>query len=508
MELIDGVPLSQQIAAGPLGVREAIDLAVQIAEAVAAAHEAGIMHRDLKPQNVMVTSGGRAKVVDFGLSRAFAAPQSAATISGDALTGAMAVLGTPGYMSPEQVRGLPTGPQSDQFALGAILYELLTNTRAFRGDSTVETLSSILVDEPRPIAELRQGVPPEVIVTVRRSLEKRPTDRYASTSDLARDLREALSVLVVETRTLPQGRRLARRPGRRKLLMAAAAAGVIVTMGVWSWNRRPPPPTAALPTVRHIVVLPFTNVTNDAADQVFADGLVETLTSSLSGLERLQKMLRIVPATEVRGGRITTVKEAQQAFGATLAITGSIQRLPSAVRLTLNLVDATRVTQLASRTIDIGAGREAVTQDVVIGAATALLSLELEPDARKALSAGGTQNARAFELFVQGRGLLQRFDRVENVDRAIDALSAAVAADPVYALAQTALGEAVLAEVRDRQARRVDRPGGGALRARAGDRQPRGRRARHPVDDRARPRPLRRGGDRCAERGGAGSGRE
>ena len=152
--------------------------------------------------------------------------------------------------------------------------------------------------------------------------------------------------------------------------IAAAAAVIVAAIGAGLWNRpaAPTAPAAALPAVRHIVVLPFTNVTNDPADQVFADGLVETLTSSLSGLERLQSKLRVVPASEVRGGRIATVKDARQAFGATLAITGSIQHLPSVVRLTLNLVDATTVSQLASRTIDIGAGREAVTQDVVIGA--------------------------------------------------------------------------------------------------------------------------------------------
>src|SRR4029453_13603494 len=126
-------------------------------------------------------------------------------------------------------------------------------------------------------------------------------------------------------------------------------------------------------------VMPLTNVTKEPSDQVFADGLVETLTSALTQLERYQRLLRGVPRSEVRAGRIESIRDARQAFGVTLAISGSIQRLPSSMRLTLNLVDAAEVVQLGSRTIDIGPGDEMLTQDTVAGAATALLAIELEP---------------------------------------------------------------------------------------------------------------------------------
>ena len=193
--------------------------------------------------------------------------------------------------------------------------------------------------------------------------------------------------------------------------------------------------------MRYIAVLPFANVTKDAADQVFADGLGETLTSSLTQLERFQRTLRVVPASEVRAGRVASVKEARQAFGVTLAISGSIQRLPSTLRLTLNLVDANALAQIASRTIDLATSREVITQDTVISAATALLALELEPGAKKALTAGGTAAPGAYELYVQGRGYLQRFDRgADNIDLAADAFTRAIALDPNYALAHTALG--------------------------------------------------------------------
>jgi tetratricopeptide (TPR) repeat protein len=227
------------------------------------------------------------------------------------------------------------------------------------------------------------------------------------------------------------------------------AAGVlfsVLLLGAPLW------PGAAVPsaqaplsqtTMRFIAVLPLANVTQDPADQVFADGLTETLTSSLTQLEKFQKTLRVVPASEIRSGRISSVKDARQAFGVTLAISGSMQRLPSTLRLTLNLVDAAQLSQISSRTIDIATSKEVITQETVISAATALLALELDAPAQRAITAGGTATPGAYELYVKGRGYLQRFDRgADNIDLAIDALSRAIATDPKYALAHTALGEA------------------------------------------------------------------
>ena len=356
------------------------------------------------------------------------------------------MLGTAGYMAPEQVLGQPADARADQFALGAILYEMLTNRRAFRRDSSVQTLSSILEDEPPPISEVRSDVPPAVVAIVSRCLAKRPEGRYGSTRDLAHDLRDVLEQIVVETRMLPFLRRRSSTPPRWRLpLVAGVVLSAVAVVGGLVWQRSAPPTQATGPAaaaLRQIVVLPFANITKDPVDQVFADGLVETLTSSLTELEKFPLTLRVVPASEVRSARIASAKDARQAFGATLAISGSIQRLSTSLRLTLNLVDAVQLVQLASRTIQFAIGEEALTQDTVVGAATALLALQLEPEAQRALTAGGTTVPGAYEAFVQGRGYLQRFDRgVENIDQAIALLKRAVEADPRYALAHTALGE-------------------------------------------------------------------
>ncbi len=447
MELIVGRSLAGRLHARPLELQEVLDIATQVAEALAAAHAGGIVHRDLKPQNIMLTTDGRAKVVDFGLSKLTVLPAGGdeATRVGDSMTAPHAVLGTAGYMAPEQVAGLTADARSDQFALGAILYEMLTGRRAFRRETSVQTLASILDDEPAHVSTLRPDTPPSVAQIVGRCLAKRPDERYVSTRALARDLREALDALMMESRSSHSGRHL---PARRRVwptaaallaVLAVAAAGALV----WSRSDPAPAPPAQLSRLRQIVVLPFANISRDPEDQIFADGLVETLTSSLTQLERFQRTLRVVPATEVRSARLTSAREGLQAFGATLAITGSVQRGTSTVRLTLNLVDAGQQVQLASRTLDITSGTDAALQDLVVGAATGLLAVELEPEAQRALTAGGSRVPGAYEAFIQGRGYLQRFDRgAEYIDRAIEAFQRAVTADPRYALAHAALAEA------------------------------------------------------------------
>jgi serine/threonine protein kinase/tetratricopeptide (TPR) repeat protein len=445
MELIDGRPLSERLAEGRLPVREAVEIALQVGDALAAAHDAGVIHRDLKPQNIMLTSSGRAKIVDFGLSKIADRPDGshAETVPGDTLTAGHAVLGTVGYMAPEQVMAVAVDGRADQFALGCILYEMLTGRRAFRRETAVQTMTSILEDDPVPVASLRPEVPLTVAAILSRCLAKRPDQRYASTRDLAHDARDAYEQILLDTRSATHALPPVR-PSWRWVLPAAALAVVLV--GVATWPRPPQPETTARQGpagLRYLCVLPFSNITKDPVDQVFADGLMETLTSSLTQIERYPNTLRVVPASEIRSQRIESAGDARQAFGVTLVISGSIQRLASGARVTMNLIDPVAVVQLASRSIDVAVGQSMMTQDAIAVAVLALLSLEGEPGARDALTAGGTSQPEAYEAYVQGRGYLYRFDRgPENVDRAIDALNRAVALDAKYALAHTALGEA------------------------------------------------------------------
>ncbi len=444
MELVEGQSLAALLRSGALKLREALAIAGQVADALAAAHAAGIVHRDLKPQNVMVTADGLVKIVDFGLGRAAAVSQAGedgatATV---ALTGPFAIRGTVGYMAPEQAAGKPVDTRADQFAFGVMLYEMVSGRRPFDRETAIQTLADILEAEPRPLGKVCPAAPPALASIVHRCLQKDPRERYASTLDLARDLRDLLNQTTTNTRL----RQRVGLPSRRIWRPAAAALAVAaIALAALTWPGRPPgaKSTATPAAVQRLAVLPFTDLSRSLEGGAFADGLAEVLTSRLAALEHFGHQLSIVPASEVRREAITSARDARRVFGATMAISGSVRRDASAMRLTLNLIDAGTLTQLAANTVDVPERSGVDAEEIVVSAVAALLELELAPEEREALTAGGSTAGGAYALLVQGRGYLQRFDRgADNVDLAIDAFSRAIGLDRRYALAHASLGEA------------------------------------------------------------------
>ncbi len=238
MELVDGGTLKDLVASGPLPTRKLLDLGTQIAEGLAAAHAAGIVHRDLKPANVMVSKHGYAKILDFGLAK-LVTPEdqevsALQTAAGDATRPGM-VMGTVGYMSPEQAAGRPLDFRSDQFSFGSILYEMATGKRAFERGTTAETLTAIIREEPASVAQLNPRVPAPIRWLVERCLTKDPEDRFGTTKDLARDLaaiRDHLSEAIVSGEATGQiaaaapKRRLGLWPALALAVGLAAAAGL------------------------------------------------------------------------------------------------------------------------------------------------------------------------------------------------------------------------------------------------------------------------------------------
>jgi len=246
-ELLQGETLRDRIASGALGVRKAVDCGVQIARGLAAAHERGIVHRDLKPENLFLTRDGLVKILDFGIAKLGGPDEERAGTDVETLsrrgTSPGTMLGTVGYMSPEQVRGLPTDQRSDLFSFGAVLFEMLAGRRAFKGTTAADTLSAILRQDPTEALGDGPVIPPGLLRVVRRCLEKAPEDRFQS----ARDLAFALEGATAEVRTVAGEPRPAGRSSRvwKSVAAALAMAGVAAGLGLWLGRGTAPSPKPA-----------------------------------------------------------------------------------------------------------------------------------------------------------------------------------------------------------------------------------------------------------------------
>jgi serine/threonine-protein kinase len=444
-ELLQGRTLRNVISEGAMPWQEAVLTALQIVEGLSAAHSRGIVHRDLKPENIFITSDNRLKILDFGLAR------SVSTATPEAETGSItpsttvpgSVVGTLGYMSPEQVRGEPVDGRSDQFSLGCVLYEMITGRRPFIKATVAETMAAILRDEPPGLRAMGLLIPEELEQIIATCLKKNPDYRYPSTTKLLDVLRSIATAgfANVIVRPLPIEKRAF--PWKHLRLPAAAvmiAILVFVSLRLFPRGRvaeqnvKPAEP-------RHVAVLPFRNIGDDPANKAFCDGLLEIVTSKITGMEPMQKTLWVVPASEVIGQGVTSASDAKRRFGANLVIAGSVQREGEVMQVTLNLIDASSSRQIQSEVIRLTATSLARFEEDAADRLLTMLQIEMDPKARRTLSDGGTSSSEAYSLYVQGVGLLERYDSVEKQQKAIDLFQQAVILDPRYALAYKGLGE-------------------------------------------------------------------
>lgn len=431
MAYYDGETLKEKIKRGPMGIQESIRMAIQIADGLERAHEAGIVHRDIKPGNIMVTGRGEVKICDFGIAK----------LSGSTMaTRTGPTVGTVAYMSPEQVRGEHTDRRSDLFALGVVLYEMVTSTRPFAADHEAALFYAITNLDPLSPSKVRSELPAGLEKIILRLLQKDPKDRYQRAAEVLSDLKrsetgetsQAIGKAVWKL-NLPRSR--AAFLALALLLLLLLIPSVRSTVQSWLGME-------AVPTEKHLAVLPFQNIGRDSTNQAFCDGLLETLTGKITQLELFQGSLWVVPASEIRQRKIASAGQAHEALGVTLAVTGSFQRSANEIQLILNLVDATSLRQL--RSIQINDRIENVTslQSEAVRSLMKMLELQFEPGVFQHLTAGGTAAPQAFEYYLQGRGYLQKVDDGSSHNIAVRLFERALQLDTAYVDAYAALASA------------------------------------------------------------------
>lgn len=446
MEYISGKRLDHLIAAFPIPYNRALRYSTQIAAGLAKAHSAGIIHRDLKPGNIMVTDDGEVKLLDFGVAKLMR--HGVEIASGDdvaTLTAAGSIIGTAAYMSPEQAEARSIDARSDVFAFGAVLYEMITGRRAFDGSSSIATLASVLRSEPEPISAITNSVPPELERIVTRCLRKDPERRFQTAADLRvalEEIREETESGRLQTPFRPDNSTAQRKPVR-KWIFAALLALLVLAIGAgasWVLLQRPVLP---IPTDKRVAVLLFNNVGGDPANQPLCDGLMEDVSNSLTRLEQFRGSVVVVPASDVIKEGVSSAREAGKTLGANLAITGSVERIPGGtVHVLINLVDTRTVTQLRTESIDTKDPDLPNLQDAVTQKVAGMLELALDPGAQEAMKGGTTQHADAYAAYIKGLGYLRRYDKIENIDSAIESFKRAIAIDPRYVLPFAGIAEA------------------------------------------------------------------
>ncbi len=411
MELIEGQSLADLVTPGGLPLDRVLEVAIAIADALAAAHEKRVVHRDLKPANVMVTRDGRVKVLDFGLARPTPPKTQADTQGltvGDFFSTAGLVVGTVPYMAPEQIRGEAVDARTDLFAFGILLYELFAGRRPFTAPTTMALSAAILNDAPEPLASVRADLPPDVGRIVSRCLEKNPQERMQTALDVSNELRRL-------------------RSGQKRGEAEEATSG----------------------NVASIAVLPFVNRSRDEEDEYFSDGLADELLSMLAKIRGLRVSARA--SSFHFKGKDVPLAEVGRALNVATVLDGSVRKAGDRVRIAVQLVKASTGSHLWSETYDrkfddIFAVQDDIAQSVVKELRKLLLNESQDAPTSSqthavlaAVSKERTFDPESYDLYLRGRYLFGASD--DGPVRAQELFRKAIERSPRFALAYSGLGE-------------------------------------------------------------------
>jgi TolB-like protein/Tfp pilus assembly protein PilF len=470
-ELLEGRTLREEMRGAVLPMRKAVEYALQIAHGLAAANGKGVIHRDLKPDNIFVTKDGRVKILDFGLAKLIGpAPigggrggKEGGTLSLNADADAIAnateagrVLGTPAYMSPEQVRGEPADHRADIFGFGCVLYEMLSGMRAFRRDTPVESMHAVLNDTPPELSTTNPNLQPGLARIVERCLEKQPDDRFQSAHDLA----FAIEVARDTGGPAPGGNQRGAGMGSRRwgvVFGIGVLALVAVGAGLWfvhqtgetpkggeslpgTTNAPAAPSVAPAADEKSIAVLPFVSMSANKADEYLSDGMTEELLNRLARVPGLRVPGRSSSFAFKGKTEDDIFRKVGEQLNVTAVLEGSVRKAGDKLRITAQLINVADGFHLWSQTYDREMGDILAVQTEVAEQVVEALQVKLGVEAARALAKTPTENPEAHRLYLLGRYHFGKATQAGWSD-AIQAFNQAIQLDPTYALAYCGLAD-------------------------------------------------------------------